>query len=203
MKFMLDFLILVRYLLPPSQHIFMCGRVREALWGHHERDEAQGCRQQGWLSSGENGSRVSVWVALLLVKITVHPMAKVQCEKWKAAAYKAEWRLLGKGGVGVRQVGCEEQGPLLKLRNLWSIGNQRAVADPPAQRAWHWQKSKRCVEAQEPHIRMKGEVGEALLSSFITWELFFYFLPLKSSLLTNSSPALQQPRLFILSALFY
>lgn len=121
MKFMLDFLILVRYLLPPSQHIFMCGRVREALWRHHGRDEAQGCRQQEWLSSGENGSRVSVWVALLLVKITVHSMAKVQCEIWKAAAYKAEWQLLGKGGVGVRRVGYEEQGPLLKLRNLWSI----------------------------------------------------------------------------------
>lgn len=121
MKFMLDFLILVRYLLSPSQHIIMCGRVREALWRHHGRDEAQGCRHQEWLSSGENGSRVSVWVALLLVKITVHSMAKVQCEIWKAAAYNAEWQLLGKGGVGVRWVGYEEQGPLLKLRNLWSI----------------------------------------------------------------------------------
>lgn len=57
MKFTLDSLILVWYLLSSSQHIFICSRVRKALWRYHGRDEAQGCSQQEWLSSRENGSR--------------------------------------------------------------------------------------------------------------------------------------------------
>lgn len=60
---------------------------------------------------------VSVWVELLLVKITVLH-GKSQCEMWKAAAHTDERQGWRKGGVGVRRVGYVEQVLLLKLRNL-------------------------------------------------------------------------------------